>query len=185
MQTSCTELTLLTFFKKGELFQGDSIQRGILIQEIRYWQFLKELFKLRQIGYHFKKWNSNVGVSFFVLLHSCKAIRKNIFAMLARSQKSLMRLYAFFNYLFNQKHSTNSVTFSIKVEKILKGSLDSISSPSMKIQIMGEKVCLRCKGKTLQCCNDIAGQCQQTFCIQKFVDIMQQQFAFTPFPPII
>ena len=38
-----------------------------------------------------------------------------------------------------------------KVEKILKGSLDSIPSPSpsMKIQIMGGKVCLRCKGKTL------------------------------------
>ena len=38
-----------------------------------------------------------------------------------------------------------------KVEKILKGSLDSISSPSLsvKIQIMGGKVCLRCKGKTL------------------------------------
>ena len=38
-----------------------------------------------------------------------------------------------------------------KVEKILKGSLDSISSPSssVKIQIMGEKVCLRFKGKTL------------------------------------
>jgi hypothetical protein len=34
---------------------------------------------------------------------------------------------------------------------ILKGSLDSISSPSpsVKIQIMGRKVCLRCKGKTL------------------------------------
>ena len=38
-----------------------------------------------------------------------------------------------------------------KVEKILKGSLDSIPSPSpsMKIQIMVGKVCLRCKGKTL------------------------------------
>ena len=38
-----------------------------------------------------------------------------------------------------------------KEEKILKGSLDSISSPlpSVKIQIMGGKVCLRCKGKTL------------------------------------
>ena len=38
-----------------------------------------------------------------------------------------------------------------KVEKNLKGSLDSIPSPSpsMKIQIMGGKVCLRCKGKTL------------------------------------
>ena len=38
-----------------------------------------------------------------------------------------------------------------KVEKILKGSLDLIPSPSpsVKIQIMGRKVCLRCKGKTL------------------------------------
>ena len=41
--------------------------------------------------------------------------------------------------------------FFLKVEKILKGSLDLIPSPSpsVKIQIMGEKVCLRCKGKTL------------------------------------
>ena len=39
----------------------------------------------------------------------------------------------------------------IKVEKILKGSLDWIPSPSpsVKIQIMGGKVFLRCKGKTL------------------------------------
>ena len=38
-----------------------------------------------------------------------------------------------------------------KVEKVLKGSLDLIPSPtpSVKIQIMGGKVCLRCKGKTL------------------------------------
>ena len=37
-----------------------------------------------------------------------------------------------------------------KVEKILKGSLDSISSPSssVKIQIIGGKVCFRCRGKT-------------------------------------
>ena len=40
---------------------------------------------------------------------------------------------------------------SAKVEEILKGSLDSIPSPSpsVKIQIMGGKVCLRCEGKTL------------------------------------
>ena len=39
-----------------------------------------------------------------------------------------------------------------KVENILKGSLDSIPSrsPSVKIQVMGGKICLRCKGKTLQ-----------------------------------
>jgi len=38
-----------------------------------------------------------------------------------------------------------------KVEKILKGSLDSIPSPSpsVKNQIIGRKVCLRCKCKTL------------------------------------
>ena len=38
-----------------------------------------------------------------------------------------------------------------KVEKILKGSLDSIPSPlpSVKIQIMGGKVCFRCNNKTL------------------------------------
>ena len=38
-----------------------------------------------------------------------------------------------------------------KVERILKGSLDLIPSPSpsVKIQLIGRKVCLRCKGKTL------------------------------------
>ena len=40
---------------------------------------------------------------------------------------------------------------NLKVENILKGTTVSISSPSppVKIQIMGGKVCLRCKGKTL------------------------------------
>ena len=37
----------------------------------------------------------------------------------------------------------------IKVEKILKGSLDLIPSPSEKIQTMGVKVSLRFKGKIL------------------------------------
>ena len=43
----------------------------------------------------------------------------------------------------------NSQVDFCKIEKILKGSLDSIPSPSMKIQIMGGKFCTRCKGKTL------------------------------------
>ena len=55
--------------------------------------------------------------------------------------------------------SFTSSTYSIvkmihtlfRVEKILKGSQVSIPSPSpsVKIQIMGRKLCLRCKGKTL------------------------------------
>ena len=36
-----------------------------------------------------------------------------------------------------------------KLGKVLKGSMDLIPSPSMKIQSKGGKVCLRCKGKTL------------------------------------
>ena len=41
----------------------------------------------------------------------------------------------------------------VLVEKILKGSLDSIPSPSpsVKIQIKSGKVCLRCKSKTNVC----------------------------------
>ena len=56
-----------------------------------------------------------------------------------------------------------------KVKKIKEDSLDLLSSPSpsVNIQIMGGKVCLRLKGKTL-------------------LDIVNKQcFAFTPFQPII
>ena len=57
-----------------------------------------------------------------------------------------------------------------KVEKILEDSLDLIPSPSPseKIQIMGGKVCLRCKGKTLL--SDVnklfvfKSQCPAMFC---------------------
>ena len=50
------------------------------------------------------------------------------------------------------------IAFKFKDGEILKSSLDSIlsPSPSVKIQIMGRKVCLRCKGKK------IARHCQQT-----------------------
>ena len=58
-------------------------------------------------------------------------------------RKGATRFYKFGRFDQNQT--------VIKVEKISKGSLDSIPSPSpsVKIQIMGGKVCLRCKGKTL------------------------------------
>ena len=49
----------------------------------------------------------------------------------------------------SKSHRWNFI--SCKVERILEGSLDLILSPSplVKIQIMGGKVCLRCKGKTM------------------------------------
>ena len=63
-----------------------------------------------------------------------------------------------------------------KVEKILKGILDLISSPSpsVKIQIMSGKVCLRCKVKTL------LGDVNKLFENKMFVDITQQCFALLP-----
>ena len=47
--------------------------------------------------------------------------------------------------------SWENQTTTGKVEKIFKGSLDSIPSPSpsVNIQIMGGKVCLKHKGKKL------------------------------------
>ena len=44
-----------------------------------------------------------------------------------------------------------SMNYAAKVENILKGNLDLIpaTAPSVKTQIIGGKVCLRCKGKTL------------------------------------
>ena len=63
-----------------------------------------------------------------------------------------------------------------KVEKILKGSLDSIPSPSpsVKNQIMGGKVYLRCKGKAL------LGVVYKLLKTKMFVDITQQCSALLP-----
>ena len=74
--------------------------------------------------------------------------------------------------LFLQKVRTKSGWKYFKVEQILKGSLNSISSPSfsVKTQIMGKNVCLRCKGKTL------LGTVNKLFA-KKFVDSAQQCFA--------
>ena len=61
---------------------------------------------------------------------------------------------------------------SFKVEKKLNGSLELIPSPSVKTQIMGGKVCLRCKGKTLL---DVVNKLLKT---KNFVDNSLQCFAF-------
>ena len=51
----------------------------------------------------------------------------------------------FWKHYSNKDRSLNLVN----LEKILKGSLASIPSPSEKIQIMAGKVCFMFKGKTL------------------------------------
>ena len=59
----------------------------------------------------------------------------------------------------------------VKVEKILKGSLDSISSPSVKIQIMGAGKFAR--GKKAKHCWVLL----TNFLYSKFVEFIQQCFA--------
>ena len=71
----------------------------------------------------------------------------------------LLFSWTFLNSVTNRTFISNQLftiwflqfLISNKVEKILKGSLNLIPSPSpsVKIDIMGGKVCLRCKGKTL------------------------------------
>ena len=59
-------------------------------------------------------------------------------------------LNIFMNYIqFKRGLQQSYLKFICKVEKILKGTLDSTPSPSPsgKIQIMGRKVCLSCNGK--------------------------------------
>ena len=63
----------------------------------------------------------------------------------------------------------------VKVEKILKGSLDLIPSP-----LHGENSNY-CRESLLEVYRQIiAGGCQQTFENKKFVDITQQCFALLP-----
>ena len=76
------------------------------------------------------------------------------------------------------------LTLPVKVEKLLKASLDLYPSPSpsVKIQIMGGTICSRCKGKTL------LGIVNKLLKTKRFVDITQQCFALlaqVTFPPII
>ena len=63
-----------------------------------------------------------------------------------------------------------------KAEKISKGSLDSDTSPSpsLKIQSLGGKVCLKYKGKTL------LGLVNKLFVFKSLFDITQQYFVLLP-----
>ena len=74
--------------------------------------------------------------------------------------------------------------FLNKAEKILKGSLDLIPTPSslVKIQIMGGKLCLRCKGKTLQ------GDVNKLFVFKSLLTMpsnVMSLYLKQTFPPII
>ena len=64
----------------------------------------------------------------------------------------------------------------VKILEVLKGSLDLIPSPSssVKIQIVGGKICLKCKGKTL------LGDVSNFFLFSKFFYNAQQCFALLP-----
>ena len=88
-------------------------------------------------------------------------LRVNSRPRVDRIQKKLRPCQiSYFNLCFNSSSWTSLIQFNPNftaswskknLENILKGILDSISSPSKKIQIISGNVCLRCKGKTLLC----------------------------------
>ena len=85
----------------------------------------------------------------FVLIYICK-IKK--FIVTIESQVRIVKIVSFQLLTLNINWCGGGfIAHLLKVENILKGSLNLISSPSpsVKIQIMISKVCLRCKGKTL------------------------------------
>ena len=92
--------------------------------------------------------------TWFDILFALIRLFPEIFAVLSYTNKSIVpsisKIQLDWPSLRHQAKSSflRSEFMSLcKVEKILKGSLDLIPSPSVKI--MGGKVCLRCKGKTL------------------------------------
>ena len=78
--------------------------------------------------------------------YSKKNHSSKLFYLLSNFLRCLSKIIRF---LIPSSASMIVIIIKHKVEKILKGTLDSIPSPSPSIQIMGGKVCLKCKDKTL------------------------------------
>ena len=80
-------------------------------------------------------------------------IRLGIVGSLSSGKSALVHRYltgtSFASPILSKMPFSETIYFN--EEKILKGSLDLIPSPSPSVetQIMGGKICLRCKGKTL------------------------------------
>ena len=106
-------------------------------------------------------WDAPKSIFFFLLMtlirchfnsHLVEVSLLNSFSLLNKqrrrqSKKNGALMCTFlekFGKILSGKTPSYLVTFGPKVEKILKGSLDSIPSPSpsVKIQILGGKVCL-------------------------------------------
>ena len=100
------------------------------------------LFWSSSIQNHFgnieKQGTSHIFISFNLTNHNPRAFCLHMFQCIQSKCQNHCHFWQGYRNRFN-----------LKVEKIFKNSLDSISSLSVKIQIMVRKVCLRHKGKTL------------------------------------
>ena len=85
--------------------------------------------------------------------------------------------------IFNHGYSA----YSSKVEKVLKGSLNLIPPPLplVNIQIMGGKVCLRCKGLTLLVVVNKLLKTKVTKSLLTSPSNVLPYYLQKPFPPII
>ena len=123
-RVTATIKTCWTPFGQAQFWQGQQCRS-------RYWQnFLWNVDATTGFSHFHSKSDKTWG--------KCSQISAKIFSNCARITSA------------KSNQTAQSFTWG-KVENILKDSLYSIPSPlpSVKIQNMGGKVCLRCKGKTL------------------------------------
>ena len=125
LEKNCGLLRIYELYRKPTNFNALPMKMSVVSN------FLKKAINFRSFRLNLKYISS---------LYLCNKIVKRSVSAFALSSWTI-----FVGFLFIDE------IWKLKVEKILKGSLYLIQSPSpsVKIQIMGRKSCLRCKGKTL------------------------------------
>ena len=138
-------------FGSSSCWKGEKLSKGSLLEKRKreremfaFPKHSKVCVHCRVVIWHTHMWAFQM-TDWLVMLGTAKQTYCSLVQCAASVLQPVQWDLSFYFILYSKLYIPS------KVEKILKGSLDSISSPlpSVKSQIMGWKVCLRCKGKTL------------------------------------
>ena len=115
------------------------------LRKIWWYKTVKSLLSKENWFHTFCPFLEQPRYPFLFLLHLWSHLERLIFSLVNRIPMFSVLIVVRIHVIYD------TYNYTIKVEKILKGSLNLIPSPipSVKIQIMGGKVCLRCKGRKL------------------------------------
>ena len=144
MKVMILQFSVITFFKVEQIIVFHSLRKvRLLAYAVGYAVYIQHLHRQWKIFFYgtllrlrFGQTELNLGLR---MQTSC-SLHSSCTAMLWFDCAASIQLRNIVVFRF-------CLTF--KVEKTLKGSLNSSPSPSVKIQIMGGKVCLRCKGNAM------------------------------------